>query len=299
MKQLFYKVIYSSNVNKILRIINKKLSRILPDGIKIPPSGVLTITNEAGKKMDIKTNQTNYLTHLLFWEGYQNFEYTDIFIKLIKKMDVFYDIGANIGFYSLLAEMENPKIKAVAFEPASGPLFYLKENVKINNFKNIVVEDIALSEKTGEIMFYEIRNKKYSYLVHNLAGESNAGSNTVDRNFVPISVKTITLDQYVSDVNQDKIDLIKMDTEGTEHLILEHASVVLDQMKPIVICETLYNTIEQELQDIFRKFGYEFYNHTENGLKKVKSITRKDDDGVRNCFFVHPSKFSMIEEFVR
>lgn len=299
MKQLFYKTIYSPAINKTLRTINKGLAPILPNKIKIPPSGVMTVQNDAGKKLKISTNQTNYLTHLIFWEGYQNFEYTDIFLKLIKKINVFYDIGANIGYYSLLAEMEQPNIKVVAFEPASGPLHYLKENVQINNYKNIKVEGTALSEKNGEIEFFEIKNKKYVNLEHNLAGESNAGSNTKDRNFVRVQVKTETLDSYVSRVNESPIDLMKMDTEGTEHLILEHADHVLGTMQPIVICETLFDTIEPELEAIFLKYGYEFYNHTEKGLEKFDTIVRKTDNGVRNCFFVHPSKFKLIEEFVK
>ena len=257
------------------------------------------VKNKDGKTLKIKTNQTNYLTKLIFWEGYENFEYTDLFIKLIKKIDVFYDIGSNIGYYALLAEMENPEIKVVAFEPASGPLYYLKKNVDLNNFKNITVEDIALSDKNGSITFFEIKNEKYKYLEHNLAGESNAGSKTEGRNFVPVKVKTKTFNEYISNTNHENIDLVKMDTEGTEHLILNHADVILEQIKPIFICETLFNTIEPELESIFNKYGYDFYNHTEAGLKKVASIIRDKDNGVRNCFFVHPSKYHLIEEFIQ
>jgi FkbM family methyltransferase len=299
MKQLSYKTIYHPTINAVLRNINKVLYPILPNKIKIPPSGLLTIKNEVGKKLKIQTNQTSYITQLIFWDRYQNFEYTDIFLKLIRKVNVFYDIGANIGYYSLLAAMENPDIEVVAFEPASGPLHYLKENVRINNFNNIEVEDVALSEKNGSITFFEIKNKKYTYLEHNLAGEGNAGSKTKKRNFVPIEVKTKTFNEYVSDKNQENIDLVKLDTEGTEHLILKNADIILEQMKPIFICETLFDTIESNLESIFLKYNYEFYNHTETGLNKVSSIIRDKDNGVRNCFFVHSSKFHLIKEFVQ
>ena len=121
MKQLIYRVIYNSNINLILRYFNKLLYPILPNKIKLPPSGIMKIQNSNGKKLKIFTNQTNYLTQLIFWNGYESFEYTDIFISLIKKVSTFYDIGANIGYYSLLAEMENSNIKVVGFEPATGP----------------------------------------------------------------------------------------------------------------------------------------------------------------------------------
>ncbi len=299
MKQEVYKTIYNQTGNKILRNINKFLLPILPNKIKIPPSGTIKIRNGEGGSLKIKTNQTCYITHLLFWEGFKNFEYTDIFVKLIKKVSVFYDIGANIGYYSLLAEWENKDVKVVGFEPAMGPLFYFMENVKNNQFKNIKIESLALSHQEGEITFYEVQNKKYTYLQHNLAGEGNAGSKKTGRNFIPQIVKTTTLNQYVKEFEKNNIDLIKMDTEGTEYFILEHAGDILKEMKPIVICETLFNTIESELESIFILYGYEFYNHTEVGLEKVKTIKRDKDNGVRNCFFVHPSKYGLIEEFVK
>jgi FkbM family methyltransferase len=299
MIQLFYKIIYNSRINLILRNINKLLLPVLPWKIKLPPSGVLKIRNSNGQSIRILTNQTNYLTHLIFWEGgYQSFEYTDIFIRLIKKVRTFYDIGANIGYYSLLAAMENENISIVGFEPATGPLFYFRENIRINSFKNIKVEPIALSHKEGEIDFYEIKNKKYSYLEHNLGGESNTGSKTSGRNFVLNRVKTSTLDNYIRRNGGGDIDLIKMDTEGTENLILESSARVLREMRPIIICETIFNTIEPDLDRIMRSYGYEFYGHIPAGLLKQETIVRKKDDGISNCFFVHPDKYALIEEFV-
>ena len=298
MIQLFYRLIYEKHINLILRNINKLFYFILPNYIKIPPSGSLKIRGSEGKSFNLFTNQTSYLTQLIYWNGgYKAFEYTDIFIKLIKKLDSFYDIGANIGFYSLIAASENSQIKVVGFEPALGPLHYFKKNVFLNNFNNIRVEPIALSHKSGEIDFYEVRNKKYKYLEHNLAGESNAGSKTKGRNYVLNKVQTITLDNYIKANNVDPIDLIKMDTEGTEDLILTNSSEVLQKMKPIIICETLFNTIEKKLENILISYGYEFYNHTAQGLQKVNSIKRTEDNGIRNCFFVHPSKKHLIQEF--
>jgi len=299
MKQILYKIIYQKNINWVLRSINKVLSPVLPKKIKIPPSGILKVKNAEGEVLKIRTNQTSYLTTLIYWKGgYLNFEYTDIFIKLIKKVSTFYDIGANIGYYSLIAALENKNIHVTGFEPASGSLFYFKENVRLNNFSKITIESDALSDKNGIIDFYEVFNKKYKYLKHNLAGESNAGSKKEGRDFKINQVKTLTLDNYVKLKSEENIDLIKMDTEGTENLILEKSDFVLKNMKPIVICETLFNYIEKELEELFSYYGYEFYNHVEGGLRKQETIIREKDNGIRNCFFVHPSKFNLIEEFV-
>lgn len=299
MKQLVYRLIFHPKINYILRNVNRTLAPVLPGWLKISPSGLMEIKLSGGKKMKFLTNQTSYLTKLIFWDGYENFEYTDLFNKLIRKVSVFYDVGANIGYYSLIAALENEDIEVVSFEPATGPLHFLKMNVALNNLTNVRIEPIALSDKKGEIVFYEIRNKKYKYLEYNLAGEGNAGSKTTGRNFVPSTVKTMTLDQYVKMKGDKTIDLIKMDTEGTENTILSKSDEVLKHMRPIVICETLFDTIEPELDALFRKYGYEFYNHVDDHLEKVETIVRKIDDGVRNCFFVPPEKFNLISEFVK
>jgi len=298
MLQLIYRIIYTKRINYVLRYINRWISPILPDKIRIPPSGTLTIRNSEGKPLKISLNQTCGLGSIIFWNGHTSFEYTSIFQQLVKKMDTFFDIGANIGYYTLLAASENENIRIVSFEPATGPLFYLKKNVDLNGFTNVRVESIALSHSIGTIEFHEIKNKKYRYLEHCLAGESNTGSKTTGRNYQINEVPTTTLNVYVRTNNIEHIDLIKMDTEGTEHFILREANVVLSEMKPIVICETLFNCIESELEEIFSSYGYEFYNHTPSGLQKVDTIQREVDNGVYNCFFVHPSKRHLIAEFV-
>lgn len=99
MKQILFQIIYNSSINMVLRNLNKLFYPILPKWIKLPPSGKMSITSSNGKPLKILTNQTNYLTQLVYWNGYESFEYTEIFIKLIKKINTFYDVGANIGYY--------------------------------------------------------------------------------------------------------------------------------------------------------------------------------------------------------
>ncbi len=297
MKTLFYRVIYNKYINFILRYINKFFYPVLPKKIKIPPSGTVKVKINS-KKLIFATNQTNYITNLLFWEGYKNFEYTDIFLSLIKNVDSFFDIGANIGYYSLIAAITNPEISVYSFEPAEGPFHYLKINIERNNLINIKAEKIAISEKTGEIEFFETYSKKYKYIKYNLGGESNAAHEKHHKNFKKSVVKTETLDNYFKKSEATSIDLIKLDTEGTEPLILSESTEVINLMKPIIICETLFNTTEEELETILKPFDYEFYNHTENGLKLVETIKRTQDNGARNCFFVHPSKKHLIEKFI-
>lgn len=295
--QWIYKTIYNKHINYALRNINFSVRNIFK-GIKIPPSGILRLKTDNGI-IKIATNQTSYLTQLLFWNGYKSFEYSEIFEELCKKIDSFFDIGSNIGYYSLLAVKSNPEIEVFAFEPANGPKHYLNKNIVLNEFNNNIKSiDIALSNSNGEIDFYEVESLKYKYISYNLAGEGNAGTKKYSRNFIKNKVKTNTLSQFVDEYSITNIDLIKIDTEGTEVDILESGLDFIKKSQPIIICETLYNTIEKELEAYFSKLNYDFYNHTPYGLIKTTTICREADDGIRNCFFVPKSKTNLISKFV-
>ncbi|MGY6520136.1 MAG: FkbM family methyltransferase [Mongoliitalea sp.] len=298
MKEVFYKIIYQPTINFALRRLNKLLIPILPSWFRIPPSGQITLDLSANNKLILCTNQTNYLTQLVYWEDFNSFEYTSLFLELSKNIRGFLDIGANIGYYSLLAAKQNPAIQVIAFEPAKGPLHYLRKNVEINSLNNIQIEAMALSEKEGSITFHEVRSRKYPYLQYNLAGTGSAAALNKGEAFTVNEVPTTTLDQFSESINFP-IDLIKMDTEGTEHLILGKGLETLKKHLPIVICETLFQTNEVELEAIFHQLGYVCYNQYPEGLCFTESIQRAVDNGVRNCFFVHPSKQHLIESYIR
>ncbi|UJP64411.1 FkbM family methyltransferase [Mongoliitalea daihaiensis] len=297
MKEVFYKIIYQSAFNRLLRSINKFLLPVLPKWFRLPPSGQITLKLQPNKKLILCTNQTNYLTQLVYWEDFRKFEYTSLFLELSQNIRGFLDIGANIGYYSLLAAKQNPLCKVIAFEPAKGPLYYLRKNVEVNSLNNIQVASLALSEQEGSITFHEVKSRKYPYLKYNLAGTGSAATLNKGEDFTSNTVSTTTLDTYAASI-QFPIDLIKMDTEGTEHLILQEGLKALTKHQPIVICETLFQTNETALETIFHKLGYECYNHYPEGLRLTKSIQRTVDNGIRNCFFVPPSKKHLINAFI-
>ena len=294
--QFLYQLIYLPFINRILLLINRAVSPFT--NFQLPPSGMISVKLLSGVNFKMRTNQTSYVTKLLYWKGADAFEYTPIFEKLAGKVDSFIDIGANTGYYSILAAAVNSKIKIHSFEPAHGPAYYLDQNISINYFtENINTHSIALSDKEGQVEFYEVQNAKYRYLTHNLGG---VGSLKKENNSMRAStiVKAMTLDNFVEQEGLQKIDLMKIDTEGTEHFILSGASQTIERCKPIIICETLFHKIEKDLEEIMRGHGYEFYNHLDQKLHRVNTLIRERDNQVRDCFFVHPEKKHLIQEFV-
>lgn len=294
---LFYNLIYAPKMNWVIRNINYLLSPFLPNKIKIHPSGKLKVNIKNHNYFYLKTNQTSFLTRELFWKKAENFEYTTIFIGLIKKVNTFFDVGANIGYYSILGCHVNPKLKVHAFEPSNGVMIYMCENLKINNLlEKVTVEPIALSDVGGTIEFHEMKNLKFPS-IYNLSGEHNIGTKK-GRISNKIKTKSTTLDDYLRSKKVDNLELIKLDTEGAEYQILKGASETLEKYRPIIICETLFNKIEKELDSTIRRHNYKFYNHVNGGLKNVETIIRTEDDGVRNCFFIPEEKVHLIEEWL-
>jgi FkbM family methyltransferase len=222
-----------------------------------------------------------------------------VFYEIIKNCNVFFDIGANIGYYSVLAAKENQAIRVFAFEPAIGPLHYLQKNIRLNNLDNVRIESIALSDREGSLTFYEQGNRKYPYLKYNLSGENNAGTKTDSSKYSSREVPSMTLDKYVEENNIQQIDLMKLDTEGTEYSILKHAAKTLSTFKPTVICETLFNSNEEELEEIFLSHHYRMYKLKGATIIPVDTLKREEDDGIRDCIFIHPDRESSLKSIFK
>ena len=296
MKEVLYRLIYHPSINRLLLFINQVVSPVTK--FRLPPSGIVKVKLSSGINFKLHTNQTSYVTKLLHWKGATAFEYTSIFERLITKVDSFLDVGANTGYYSILAASVNKKISVHSFEPAQGPSHYLRLNIATNHLgQTIKPYSIALSDNVGEVEFYEVQNPKYSYLTYNLGGVGSLKKESNSKRTTTV-VKAMPLDNFVEHEGIQKIDLIKIDTEGTENLILLGSQKSISQSNPIIICETLFNRIEKELEEIMRAHGYKFYNHINQKLYHTNTLVRENDNGVRDCFFVHPKKFHLIEEFV-
>ena len=298
LKKIAYELIYSGKSNFVLRNLSYAFKNIVPEKFKLHPSGLVKVNIKGADPIFLKTNQTSYVTRELFWKGSENYEYTPIFKKLITKVDTFLDVGSSIGYYSILGAHLNESLEAIAFEPAPGSLRYLSQNIKLNNLGDRVkAENIALSDTEGTLIFAEIRNAKYPD-TPNLSGEHNLGTKPLLLS-KEIEVQSTTLDSYFISNAIANVDLMKLDTEGVEDAIIRSGQKTIERFKPIIICETLFDRIEDSLDNLMRAQGYLFFNHVGSKLVQVDTIMRKEDNGIRNCFFVHPSKLALIKEFVK
>ncbi len=293
MMSFFYKFIYSGPINFLIRNLLKSIPNI-PAKYRLPPSGVVNIKTDQGS-FKMATNQTCYVTHLLFWNGYKQFEYSILFSKLIRQTTIFYDIGANIGYYSLLGCQLNPDIKVKAFEPANGPSFYLNRNIELNNMGySITSVDLALSDSEGKTVFHEVKNTKYSYLDHNLSGENNLVGKVAKKSFVECEVATDTLDHYCQEQNEYP-DLIKIDTEGAEIMVLKGGKKSIKTSRPIVICEILSFEKGEEIISFFSSMeNYVIFKLNGSDFIEITDIHGIDFKVTHDFIFSPTEKVSLL-----
>ncbi|MFK7846030.1 MAG: FkbM family methyltransferase [Rhodothermales bacterium] len=293
------KLLYHPTINKVLRTIAKPLSPVIPGSFKFPVTGIIKVKVPGGNHILVQCNPTSFVARKLFWEGMDGFEFTmaRLFTELAKRAGVFLDVGSNIGYYSLLAAAVNPELKITSFEPAPAVFKYLQINRNLNQFSHITVEQLALSDEEGELTFFISKNPKYLDIAeHHLTSTGSFDKAQADRTTVLESVKvgTITMDQYVARHDVSTIDLIKLDTEATEHLVLAGAQHVLADHKPFIFCEVLRGKVEKEIESAFKKHNYLFFRLEKDRVIRVDSLS--DDRAKTNDhLMVHPDKLSIVE----
>ena len=170
-------------------------------------------------KKRVKVNHTKFIdffcpneitssrVNTIFSKEPETVEWIDSF----ENNSVFWDIGANIGYFTcLLAKLVGEDGKVFAFEPDPRNLKLLKRNIQENDYKNVIIIDKAASDVNGPCTLYSAQ-KKFG------ANRIFESKKTQTQDFIPIKSETICLDDYFK--KQDllkKIDFIKIDIEGSE-----------------------------------------------------------------------------------
>jgi FkbM family methyltransferase len=159
------------------------------------------------------------------WLGSYEYAKQKAFSAAIKRGDVVYDLGANVGFYSLLASvLVGPEGQIFSFEPALRNLTFLRKHIELNGVKNCSVRDVAVSCSDGTAKF-------------DLGPNSSMGHLTADSPDA-LSVRTIALDSLVASGQIPPPNVIKCDIEGGEYDALRGASETLSKHSPMIFLAT-------------------------------------------------------------
>jgi FkbM family methyltransferase len=173
------------------------------------------------------------------WERQQ----TLLFESLLTEGMVFVDVGAHIGYYTLLAARRvGASGKVYAFEPAPDNFRVLTRNIAQNDFTNALAEPLAVARRRGRALFTLSENDSAT---HSLAGDLHSGRR--------VEVGTISLDEYFSE-SPSRIDVVKLDAEGAEFEILEGMQQILARNPDLVLFTEIYPRAMEALGDSPEEF---------------------------------------------
>ena len=178
------------------------------------------------------------------WLGFYEHEKQRLISREVQPGSVFWDVGANVGFYSLLAAKFVGSGKVFAFEPVPRNLSYLQEHLALNRVTNVEVLAMAVSDRNGTSSF-EI--EETGFMGH-LADEGR------------ITVPTATLDTLVEEGKVLPPDLVKMDIEGAEVMALRGASRTFQRFRPVLFLAMHGREVETECRCLLKSWGYDCRN---------------------------------------
>ena len=190
-----------------------------------------------------------------------------VFRRLVAPGMTVFDIGANIGLYTLYASAKcAPGGQVHAFEPTPQTFAWLVENIEFNGLENVHANQLALSNSPGLSSFW-------------LSEDCDCNS------FLPsagqhIDVHTVTLDDYVESERIASVDLIKLDVEGAEPLVIRGGKRLFSsEQAPLLMIEINHGIFERmgsdsaSLISMLRDLGYAYNRlcrhdtgHYENGI---------------------------------
>ena len=226
--------------------IGRSLKMVLPNNLILP----ILQGKSRGKRWIIGSSNLECVL------GSYEYEKARLFERRVRDSSVVYDIGAHVGFYTLLAsELVSAAGKVIAFEPVPRNLKYLKKHLEINHCTNVIIIEAAVSDKSGSSLFSE-------------GSKSSTGYLSQDGN---LNVRTVAIDDLVMSGEIAPPDHIKIDVEGAELLVLKGAEFTLSSYAPELFlsthspklhidCCNLLSSLNYELKPIV---GSDLYNSSE------------------------------------
>jgi FkbM family methyltransferase len=203
----------------------------------LPPNSAWPILTGplCGKKWIIDSGRRAY------WVGHYERHFQRILCQELKPSSVFYDIGANVGFYSLLASGLVKPGTVFSFEPVPRNVAYLRRHVALNRLSNVQVMEVAIADCDGETTFVES--------IDNASGYIGGGN---------LRVSVTSVDCLLQRKQIAPPDCMKIDVEGAEAKVLLGARDCLMRYKPTIFLATHGTEVHEECRRLLETWGFSF-----------------------------------------
>ncbi len=227
-------------------------------------AGPVPVLAQNGRQLKLTGIRENYLSFQLFWCGMAFYEPESVFLlnELLTDDSVFFDVGANIGYYALHVGICRPKVRVIAFEPHPGNFGLLSSNVKNNNLTSITCEHMAVSSARGTAELH-LSGSAMSCSLEDGFSHLNNGQG--------VEVPTESIDLYIKDKGITGPAVFKIDVEGHEKQALEGMVKTLGTMKPDLLLEVA-EPFESDPYPMLKDLGYRSYQISESGIVESERL---------------------------
>jgi FkbM family methyltransferase len=176
-----------------------------------------------------------------FWLGGYEPQMQKLMASELRKGATFYDVGANVGFYSLLSSFRVDPGKVFAFEPWPSNIAYLYKHLQMNHVQNVEVLQLAISNEVGAANFQSERT--------GAMGRLDSTGN--------VKVQVSTLDTLIHSGEIAPPDYIKMDIEGLEFKALLGAKDCFAKFRPMLFLATHGAEVNEQCRRLLSSWNYE------------------------------------------
>ena len=217
-----------------------------------------------GRKMFTQNNDGLALSIFKIYEPNQ----TEIVKKYVHEGDIVVDIGAHVGYYTLLmAQLVGKNGKVYSFEPDPVNFQLLKKSVEINGFENVVLIQKAVSNITDKVkLFLGDNDSAINRIYDAKLGDAKES----------IDVESIRIDEYFKE-NDELVNFIKIDSEGSEIKIINGMKQFLSRNQELVMMTEFFPFLIKKSGDepnqylkSLEKFGFSLYNILDKNEKTNK-----------------------------
>jgi FkbM family methyltransferase len=259
----------SSSVGKLARRVGRKLLRaynahspitrgkvravkiLNPYLSELEPIEVAAVHSSIEMELDLREFVQRFIYYNL-WEPHV----TRVLLSLLSPGKTFFDIGSNVGYYTLLAvEAVGSRGSVHAFEANPRVFKLLHENVQRNRFEAAQLNNVALSDSNGSVQF----------CIDDLNPGSSSISGRGAQKVTRLTVPAVTLDTYIVQNDIEMVDVVKIDVEGAEVIVFKGGKRMLSRFRPDIVGEfskammTRESGGEQEIVALLADLEYEAF----------------------------------------
>jgi len=184
----------------------------------------------------------NVTSGIKFISGEYEPEKTEAIVDLINPADVAFDLGAHVGYFTvLMSDCVGPGGKVVSFEPRDINFEFLQQHVRINHCDNVETMNVGVGDRTGAARLETRMGTGRGYV--------SPDGNT--------DVRMVVLDELIQSGEVPVPQFLKIDVEGFEMEVLEGAKWLIETHRPKMVLATHTPALEKACDDWLSARGYE------------------------------------------